>query len=47
MRLEKLERIASQDVDLDGKRLLIFIVAYNAETTIEKGPEPHPCRVAF
>lgn len=25
-----------RDVDLGGKRLLIFIVAYNAETTIEK-----------
>ena len=36
MRLEELERIAPDDVDLDGKRLLIFIVAYNAETTIEK-----------
>src|SRR5271169_5503186 len=36
MRLEKLERIALQPVDLAGKRLLIFIVAYNAETTIEK-----------
>jgi len=36
MRLDELERIAPEDVDLDGKRLLIFIVAYNAETTIEK-----------
>src|ERR1700730_7865579 len=36
MRLEKLERMASEDVDLGGKRLLIFVVAYNAETTIEK-----------
>ena len=36
MRLEKLERFAEDDVDLAGKRLLIFIVAYNAETTIEK-----------
>jgi len=36
MRLEKLERIAPDDVDLAGKRLLIFIVAYNAERTIEK-----------
>src|SRR2546428_4559965 len=36
MRLEKLERIAADDVDLGGRRLLIFIVAYNAETTIEK-----------
>ncbi|HEV2046367.1 MAG TPA: glycosyltransferase [Chthoniobacterales bacterium] len=36
MRLEKLERIAPQHVGLAGKRLLILIVAYNAETTIEK-----------
>ena len=36
MRLEKLERIGPQHVDLAGKRLLIFIVAYNAETTIER-----------
>jgi glycosyltransferase involved in cell wall biosynthesis len=36
MRLEKLERIDPADVDLDRKRLLIFIVAYNAESTIEK-----------
>jgi glycosyltransferase involved in cell wall biosynthesis len=36
MRLEELERIAAHDVDLAGKRLLIFVVAYNAETTIEK-----------
>jgi glycosyltransferase involved in cell wall biosynthesis len=36
MRLKKLERFASDDVDLAGKKLLIFIVAYNAETTIEK-----------
>ncbi len=36
MHPEKLERIASDDIDLAGKRLLIFIVAYNAETTIEK-----------
>src|SRR5881392_3088737 len=28
--------VASTAVDLRGKRLLIFIVAYNAETTIEK-----------
>ena len=27
---------SSDDVDLIGKRLLIFVVAYNAETTIEK-----------
>jgi len=33
---EQLERVAFDDVDLAGKRLLIFIVAYNAETTIEK-----------
>src|SRR5436853_613909 len=33
MRLTNLE---PQYVDLAGKRLLIFIVAYNAETTIEK-----------
>jgi hypothetical protein len=26
--------------DLKGKRLLIFIVAYNAETTLTKGSEP-------
>jgi glycosyltransferase involved in cell wall biosynthesis len=36
MRLEKLERVDPADVDLGRKRLLIFIVAYNAETTIEK-----------
>ena len=44
MRLDELERIAVHDVDpstslrpsLAGKRLLIFVVAYNAETTIEK-----------
>jgi glycosyltransferase involved in cell wall biosynthesis len=36
MRLEKLERFACDNIDLAGKRLLIFIVAYNAETTIEK-----------
>jgi glycosyltransferase involved in cell wall biosynthesis len=33
---EQLERVAFDDVDLAGKRLLIFVVAYNAETTIEK-----------
>jgi glycosyltransferase involved in cell wall biosynthesis len=33
---EQLERVSCDDVDLAGKRLLIFIVAYNAETTIEK-----------
>jgi glycosyltransferase involved in cell wall biosynthesis len=44
MRLNELDRFASEDVDpstslragLAGKRLLIFIVAYNAEATIEK-----------
>ncbi|HST30107.1 MAG TPA: glycosyltransferase [Chthoniobacterales bacterium] len=36
MRLNELDRFASDDVDLAGKRLLIFIVAYNAEATIEK-----------
>jgi glycosyltransferase involved in cell wall biosynthesis len=36
MRLNELHRFASEDVDLAGKRLLIFIVAYNAEATIEK-----------
>jgi glycosyltransferase involved in cell wall biosynthesis len=36
MRLGELERFAQEDVDLAGKRLLIFIVAYNAEATIEK-----------
>jgi glycosyltransferase involved in cell wall biosynthesis len=36
MRLEKLERIAPQHAAFAGKRLLILIVAYNAETTIEK-----------
>jgi len=36
MRLNELDRFASEDVDLSGKRLLIFIVAYNAEATIEK-----------
>ncbi len=30
------EEHESEPVDLQGKRLLIFIVAYNAETTIEK-----------
>jgi glycosyltransferase involved in cell wall biosynthesis len=32
----ELDRFASQDVDLSGNRLLIFVVAHNAETTIEK-----------
>jgi glycosyltransferase involved in cell wall biosynthesis len=36
MRLKELEHSAPGHVDLSGKRLLIFIVAYNAETTIEK-----------
>jgi hypothetical protein len=36
MRLTMLESVAGDDVDLGGKRLLIFIVAYNAETTIGK-----------
>lgn len=36
MPFEKLERAASRHIDLRGKRLLIFVVAYNAETTIEK-----------
>ena len=36
MRLAELEPAAPDQIDLGGKRLLIFIVAYNAETTIEK-----------
>jgi glycosyltransferase involved in cell wall biosynthesis len=36
MGLNELDRFASEDIDLAGKRLLIFIVAYNAEGTIEK-----------
>lgn len=36
MRFAELEDAASDRVDLGGKRLLIFIVAYNAEATIEK-----------
>ncbi len=36
MRLLELETAAPDRIDLKGKRLLIFIVAYNAETTIEK-----------
>jgi glycosyltransferase involved in cell wall biosynthesis len=36
MRLDELELTAREPLDLDGKRVLIFIVAYNAETTIEK-----------
>jgi glycosyltransferase involved in cell wall biosynthesis len=35
MRLNGQEPIAANPVDLRAKRLLIFIVAYNAETTIE------------
>lgn len=30
------QRVGCDDVDLAGKRLLIFVVAYNAEATIEK-----------
>jgi glycosyltransferase involved in cell wall biosynthesis len=36
MRLARLEPDAAEPLDLGGKRVLIFIVAYNAETTIEK-----------
>src|SRR5438270_10629945 len=36
MRLNGLEPIASDPIDLGRNRLLIFIVAYNAQTTIEK-----------
>jgi glycosyltransferase involved in cell wall biosynthesis len=36
MHLAELEPAAPDRVDLGGKRLLIFIVAYNAATTIEK-----------
>jgi glycosyltransferase involved in cell wall biosynthesis len=36
MHFAELEPAAPDRVDLGGKRLLIFIVAYNAETTIEK-----------
>src|SRR5256714_3507563 len=36
MRHMELEPSASEFVNLHGKRLLVFIVAYNAETTIEK-----------
>jgi glycosyltransferase involved in cell wall biosynthesis len=36
MHLAELEPAAPDRVDLGGKRLLIFIVAYNAEMTIEK-----------
>ena len=33
---EEFDRGLAADIDLQGKRILIFIVAYNAETTIEK-----------
>ena len=36
MRLNGLEPMASNPIDLGRNRLLIFIVAYNAQTTIEK-----------
>jgi Glycosyltransferases involved in cell wall biogenesis len=36
MRLNGLEPMASDSIDLGRKRLLIFVVAYNAQTTIEK-----------
>ncbi len=36
MRFEELESRSIDRIDLCGKRVLIFIVAYNAETTIEK-----------
>src|SRR5437016_10542129 len=36
MRLDGPELTTADPVDLRGKRLLIFIVAYNAQTTIEK-----------
>src|ERR1700720_1327779 len=36
MRRNALELSAPNQIDLSGKRLLIFVVAYNAETTIEK-----------
>jgi len=36
MRHVELELAAREPLDLRGKRVLIFIVAYNAETTIEK-----------
>lgn len=34
--MRDLDRTASERIDLAGKRLLIFVVAYNAETTIAK-----------
>src|SRR3954466_7081619 len=36
MRLAELEPAATDRINLGGKRLLIFIVAYNAQTTIAK-----------
>src|SRR5688572_30495678 len=36
MHLAELEPAAPDRIDLGSKRLLIFIVAYNAQTTIEK-----------
>jgi len=36
MRLAELEPAATDRINLGRKRLLIFIVAYNAQTTIEK-----------
>jgi glycosyltransferase involved in cell wall biosynthesis len=36
MRRNELELSTPDRIDLSGKRLLIFVVAYNAETTIEK-----------
>lgn len=36
MRVAQLELDAAESFDFRGKRVLIFIVAYNAETTIEK-----------
>ncbi len=36
MRPFELELAAHEPIDLNGKRVLIFIAAYNAETTIEK-----------
>ena len=36
MRSDGLEFVAPKDIDLRGKRLLILVVAYNAQTTIEK-----------
>src|ERR1041384_7752791 len=36
MRLMELEPSTERPLDLQGKRVLIFVVAYNAESTIEK-----------